>query len=732
MIGLPLRLLAREVYRRVVDKVGAAQRRAGHRRGEDRAGPAALLGLHRRGDAARYRRSPSSPSTRSSSPPISSAATSSPTGCCTRAAASETLLLGAATMRPLIEQLLPGVTWSPGRACRKLTYRRRRRSSPACRARSAIVAFSADEVYAIAELIRRQRGGAAVVLGALSPRTRNAQVALYQSGDVDYLVATDAIGMGLNLDVDHVAFAADRKFDGFQFRQLTAAELGQIAGRAGRHMRDGTFGVTGRGRAVRRRAGRATREPQLRAGARAAMAQSATSTSASLDALRDSLADAAARARPRARARSPTTSRRSSIVARDDDIARLAATPRARSSGCGRSARCPTTARSRRRSMPIWSATLYRFLMRDGRVPDDWFAAQVAVADRTDGDIDTLSNRIAQIRTWTFVANRPTGWPIPTHWQERRAQIEDRLSDALHERLTQRFVDRRTSVLMRRLRENAMLEAEITADRRRHSSRATMSATLQGFRFAPDPQRRRRRRQGACATRRRRRSPARSRRAPSASRPRPTMRLRARAPTARCAGSATPVAQLDGRRRSCSKPRLLLLADEQLTGPARDKVAGAGSSAWLKAHVETLLKPLLELEKRRAADRASRRGIAFQLVEDLGVLERARGRRGGEGARPGRRARRCASSACASAPTTSIVPALLKPAPRDARRAALGAEERRARAAGPRRDRRISPRPAAPRSWSIRPSPRASTAPPASASAAGAPCASTSWSGSPT
>src|SRR5690606_22839734 len=111
--------------------------------------------------------------------------------------------------------------------------------------RTAVVAFSADEVYAIGELIRRQRGGAAIVLGALSPRTRNAQVALYQSGDVEYLVATDAIGMGLNLDVDHVAFAQNRKFDGFQYRNLSAAELGQIAGRAGRHVRDGTFGVTG-------------------------------------------------------------------------------------------------------------------------------------------------------------------------------------------------------------------------------------------------------------------------------------------------------------------------------------------------------------------------------------------------------------------------------------------------------------------------------------------------------
>src|SRR5213083_18593 len=156
----------------------------------------------------------------------------------------ETLLLGAATMRPIIERLLPGASMVTRPRLSQLEFAGDRKITRQPR-RTAIVAFSADEVYAIAELIRRQQGGAAVVLGALSPRTRNAQVALFQSGDVDYLIATDAIGMGLNLDLDHVAFAQNRKFDGYQYRNLTAAELGQIAGRAGRHLRDGTFGVTG-------------------------------------------------------------------------------------------------------------------------------------------------------------------------------------------------------------------------------------------------------------------------------------------------------------------------------------------------------------------------------------------------------------------------------------------------------------------------------------------------------
>ncbi|MGI9383246.1 MAG: helicase-related protein, partial [Methyloligellaceae bacterium] len=158
--------------------------------------------------------------------------------------ASETLLLGAATMRDAIRELLPGANIISRPRLSKLAYAGQKKLSRLPR-RSAVVAFAAQEVYAIAELIRRQRGGTAVVLGALSPRTRNAQVALYQNGDVDFLVATDAIGMGLNLDVDHVAFASNRKFDGQSHRELTPAEAGQIAGRAGRHMNDGTFGVTG-------------------------------------------------------------------------------------------------------------------------------------------------------------------------------------------------------------------------------------------------------------------------------------------------------------------------------------------------------------------------------------------------------------------------------------------------------------------------------------------------------
>ncbi|HEV7434549.1 MAG TPA: helicase-related protein, partial [Pseudorhizobium sp.] len=243
VIGLPLRLLAREVYTRVVEKVGASS--VALVTGEEKISP----------PGARF-----SICTVEAMPRETKAAFVAIDEVQLAAdlerghiftdrimhlrGREETLLLGAGTMRRILERLLPGINVIERPRMSQLFYAGQKKITRLPQ-RTAIVAFSADEVYAIAELIRRQRGGAAVVLGALSPRTRNAQVGLYQEGDVEYLVATDAIGMGLNLDVDHVAFAQDRKFDGFQFRNLNPAEMGQIAGRAGRHVRDGTFGVTG-------------------------------------------------------------------------------------------------------------------------------------------------------------------------------------------------------------------------------------------------------------------------------------------------------------------------------------------------------------------------------------------------------------------------------------------------------------------------------------------------------
>ena len=370
----------------------------------------------------------------------------------------ETLVLGAQTVRPMVERLLPGAHVLTRPRLSRLQFAGEKKVTRLPR-RSAIVAFSTDEVYALAELIRRQRGGAAVVMGALSPRTRNAQVALYQSGDVDYLVATDAIGMGLNLDVDHVAFASDRKFDGYQFRRLNPAEFAQIAGRAGRATRDGTFGTTGRCPPFETELVQALESHSFEP-LKVLQWRNTALDFATLGALQASLA-----AVPEENGLTRAPIAEDILVlehaSRDDDVRALAASR----SGVERLWEVCQTPDYRKISPASHAElvmTLYGHLMRDGHLPTDWFARQIAEADHTEGDIDTLSTRIAHIRTWTFAANRPDWLADPEHWQGVTRAVEDKLSDALHERLTERFVDRRTSVLMRRLRENTALDTDIS------------------------------------------------------------------------------------------------------------------------------------------------------------------------------------------------------------------------------------------------------------------------------
>src|ERR1700750_829138 len=410
VIGLPLRLLAREVYNKIVDKVGVDN--VALVTGEEKIKP----------PKARYWVSTVEAMPRDldvsflAVDEIQIAADLERGHVFTdrilhRRGRDETLLLGAATMRPIIERLLPGASIVTRPRLSQLEFAADRKITRQPR-RTAIVAFSADEVYAIAELIKRQHGGAAVVLGSLSPRTRNAQVAMFQSGDVDYLVATDAVGMGLNLDVDHVAFASDRKYDGYQFRRLTPAEFAQIAGRAGRATRDGTFGTTGRC---------APFEPGLVNAlqnhsfdhVKVLQWRNSKLDFSSLGSLQVSLAlppghDALTKA--------PIAEdlRVLDHAARDADVRDLAHGKEA-VERLWETCQIPDYRKIAPAAHAELVTTLFDFLMRKGKIPDGWVAAQVDQSDRTDGDIDTLSGRIAQIRTWTFVANRPDWLGNPDH-----------------------------------------------------------------------------------------------------------------------------------------------------------------------------------------------------------------------------------------------------------------------------------------------------------------------------
>ncbi|MBI1203926.1 MAG: helicase [Rhodopseudomonas sp.] len=612
MIGLPLRLLAREVYNKVVAKAGIDS--VALITGEEKIKP----------PHARYW-----VSTVEAMPRDLDVAFIAIDECQLGAdferghvftdrmlnlrAREETLVLGAATIRPMVEKLLPGANIVQRPRLSMLTYSGAKKITR-LPARSAIVAFSAAEVYAIAELIRRQRGGAAVVLGALSPRTRNAQVALYQNGDVDYLVATDAIGMGLNLDVDHVAFAADRKFDGYQFRKLNPAELGQIAGRAGRATRDGTFGTTGRCDPFEPELVQAleshTFEP-----VRMLQWRNSALDFASLGALQASLAMAPGEP---GLTRAPVGEDVLVLehAARDEDVRDLARNPAA-IERLWDACQVPDYRKIAPATHAELAVTLYGFLMREGNIPTDWFARQLAHADRTDGDIDTLSNRIAHVRTWTFVANRPDWLADPEHWQGVTRAIEDKLSDALHERLAERFVDRRTSVLMRRLRENAMLETEIgkTGD---VTVEGHVIGRLDGFLFAPDA--------SAAAGSEAKALNAAAQKVLAGEIENRATKL-SQAPNEQIVlandGVLRWTGELVGKLASGDdtlRPRVRILADEHLTGPARELVQ-TRLDLWLKSHIEKLLAPLFSLTAAEDITGMAR-GVAFQLVESLGVLER--------------------------------------------------------------------------------------------------------------
>ncbi|THD54178.1 helicase-related protein, partial [Phenylobacterium sp.] len=374
---------------------------------------------------------------------------------------AETLLLGAGTMAPLIRRLLPHAEIVTRERFSSLTYTGPKKLTRLPR-RSAVVAFSADQVYAIAELIRRQRGGAAVVMGNLSPRTRNAQVALYQSGEVDFLVATDAIGMGLNMDVDHVAFAGLRKFDGKRTRFLYPQEVGQIAGRAGRYQRDGAFGVTGEADDMDEDLVRAVEEHHFEPVTGAEWRNSKLDFG-SLPSLLKSLAKTPDR-----------EGLKLSAEALDEIILRkLIQDPEVAERARGRAAieqlwECCQTPDFRKVAPEEHMGLAKEFFLHlttgRQRIPEDWIARQYAHLDRTDGEIDTLAARLSSVRTLAYVANRPDWLADPAGWQGRMRQLEDRLSDTLHEKLMARFVDRRTSALMRGLRVREDMLAGVAAD----------------------------------------------------------------------------------------------------------------------------------------------------------------------------------------------------------------------------------------------------------------------------
>ncbi|OJY33376.1 MAG: helicase [Rhodobacterales bacterium 65-51] len=524
----------------------------------------------------------------------------------------ETMFLGSDSMRPAIAALIPQTQFVRRDRLSTLSYTGSKKISR-MPPRSAIVGFSVDDVYAIAELIRRQKGGCAVVMGALSPRTRNAQVALYQNGEVDYLVATDAIGMGLNLDIKHVAFSATHKFDGRRMRHLFPHEMGQIAGRAGRHMEAGTFGVTGEASPLDEDLVAAIEEHRF-APVRKLMWRNDALDFGSAERLIASL-EAPTGNEWLMRTREADDLMALKALTQMPDMAdRLRAGPRAVKllwDVC----RIPDFRSTTGSDHVGLLHRLFGFL-QDGRIPADWLKKAVARIDRSDGDIDALSKRLAYIRTWTYVAQRK-GWvEDESHWRDETRAVEDRLSDALHARLTQRFVDRRTSVLMRRLKEKESLVAEVN-DKGEVTVEGEFVGRLEGFRFGQD----------ASASG----EEARVMRQAAYEALRPEFHLRAdrfyNAPDTEMDfteqgglmwGSAAVGKLVAGS--DAMKPQVEAFVDEE-AGPEVTEKVKRRLQHFIDRKVAALFEPLTNLNRDESLQGLAR-GFAFRLVEGLGIVSR--------------------------------------------------------------------------------------------------------------
>ncbi len=531
---------------------------------------------------------------------------------------SETLLLGSDTMRPVLQRLFRDIQFLTRERFSKLSYAGQKKVTRLPR-RTAIVAFSADMVYSIAELIRRQRGGAAVILGALSPRTRNAQADLYHSGDVDYLVATDAIGMGLNMDIDHVAFAGKRKFDGRSTRNLTASEMAQIAGRAGRHIRDGTFGVTADCSPLDEDMVRSIEDHQFDP-AVALQWRSERIDLSSIPALLHSLNHPVPRAEFIRSQQEEDEDALHRLLAREDirDIAKGGAALSTLWDIC----QIPDFRRITLDQHSRLLGELYLMLMHEGRVSDAWLAPKIEPLDRIDGDIDALSARIAHVRTWTYLSHRGAWLENAAYWQERARAIEDKLSDALHEKLTQRFVDRRTSTLVKRLKDETPLLAGVTDDGE-VIVEGQFIGRLLGFEFIVDP-----RASGA---------EAKSLRAAGEKALRPVMAARAAAlanagpdelklaDDGSIIWRSAQVARL-AKGPAALRPDVVISGLAEITPNMRGRVEDR-LKEFAAARIEGLLGPLVLLQTAANTEgddslKGLTKGVAYRVVENFGATSR--------------------------------------------------------------------------------------------------------------
>ncbi|MCC3861595.1 helicase-related protein [Pseudemcibacter aquimaris] len=544
----------------------------------------------------------------------------------------ETMFLGSEIIRPLIQRLIPDVEFISRPRFSELIYVEPKKLSRLPR-RSALITFSTNNVYAYAEMLRRSKGGVAVVMGALSPRTRNAQVDLYQNGDVDHVVATDAIGMGLNLDIDHVSFADTSKFDGRTMRDLTPPEVAQIAGRAGRYMNNGTFGCMTEGADYQRGF-----DPEMVYAVENHQFAPLTVLqwrNAYIDFTRP---DTVIRSLAEVPGRSGLTRTMEKLDL--DTFKKLSARSDIKDMLGGPAAvkmlwevcQIPDFRQVSDDEHAKICASIFKQISADhGRIREDWFAEQIKPFRKILGDIDALSARIAYVRTLTYISNR-SGWcENQKYWQSETRTVEDKLSDALHERLTKRFVSRRTSVLMRELRQKGKLMANIETDGSVYVEDHFIG-TIEGFQFKED--------EGAFgedsnilrnAADKVLKEEIKNRADEFNQAEDGEISLIFGDPLTRSTINwrGIPVGRVV-KGASILTPKAIVQPTPVLQGDALN-IVQAKLDRWLEAHIGETLAPLFSLQEaangakdEEGNDRISgmARGIAFQMVEKLGTIPR--------------------------------------------------------------------------------------------------------------
>jgi ATP-dependent RNA helicase SUPV3L1/SUV3 len=533
----------------------------------------------------------------------------------------ETMILGADTMRPILNQIFPDAIFDRAERFSELSYTGFSKLSSLPK-RSAVVAFSMDDVYTLAEILRRERGGTAIVLGALSPRARNQQVAMYQKGEVDYLVATDAIGMGLNMDIKHIAFAATQKFDGQLKRTLNAAEIAQIAGRAGRHVENGTFGVTANLKGLN--------DPLIKAIEHNNLApvtqlywRSNNLNYDSPDALNTSLmtpppSDFFIHGRVSSdHFALRQLMRQHEIKTRiksDDDVRLL-----------WRVCQTPNFRKNMQEAHLNLLKRMYIDIKDTGYIDESWVHTQVDNLDSVKGEIDALTQRLESIRTWTYISFQGQWLEHSDAWQIKTRHIEDKLSDALHRALTDRFVDKRSAALIQTLESGKKLYASIQNDGKVFIEGHSVGH-LQGFRFIPEGSQNKKDQKAIMNATRQALMPELNTRVDDISKSLDRQfSLSDNGYIAWQADETDPrpgeaIVQLV-KGEHVMQPKILIPHNDLLSAEQREKITGR-IERWVQDHINTVLEPLAKL-KDDAEITGAARGIAFQVYESLGLLPRA-------------------------------------------------------------------------------------------------------------